>query len=190
MIVLFNKPFNCLSQFTDTSDLSHNRDTLSKFIDIPNIYPAGRLDRDSEGLLLLTDNGKLQSHLSNPKFKIKKTYLAQIDGHITKKAIEHLKKGVSLKDGITHPAKVRFINEPHWIWKRTPPIRYRALIPTSWIEITIFEGRNRQIRRMTAHVGFPTLRLIRVSIGDYHLKNLKPSDYIRIENEHFFHSPH
>ena len=160
-LVLFNKPFNVLCQFTD----SEGRDTLANYIDILAVYAAGRLDTTSEGLLLLTDDGKLQNRISDPKHKTAKVYWAQVEGEIDDDAITNLAKGVRLKDGITAPAKVEKIAEPE-LWQRDPPIRYRANIPTSWIELSITEGRNRQVRRMTAAVGYPTLRLIRAQIGE------------------------
>jgi len=171
VIVLFNKPFGVLCQFSGEGE------TLSNYIKIKNIYPAGRLDKDSEGLLLLTDDGKLQHQISHPKFDKEKTYLVQVDGQITQLATEQLTHGVKLKDGMTKPAKVRLVNEPNWIWERTPPIRVRKNIPTSWIEIKIREGKNRQVRRMTAQVGFPTLRLVRTQIGQWQLNEIKPGDY-------------
>ncbi|MDX2507820.1 MAG: pseudouridine synthase [Gammaproteobacteria bacterium] len=176
-LVLFNKPYNVLSQFTD-SDASHsaNRENLSDYLSIDNIYPAGRLDRDSEGLLLLTDSGSLQHQIAHPKHSKEKSYWVQVDGAITEQAIEQLRNGVKLKDGLTRPAKVRKIAEPK-IWPRTPAVRFRKEIPTSWIELGISEGRNRQVRRMTAAVGFPTLRLIRHQIGKWHLKNLQPGEF-------------
>jgi len=169
----FNKPFEVLTQFTD----QENRQTLADFIDIPDIYPAGRLDRDSEGLLLLTDDGSLQNRISHPEHKLKKTYWAQVDGEITKEAIEKLCAGVSLKDGKTKPAQAKIIPEPDILWPRNPPIRTRAAIPVSWIQLEISEGKNRQVRRMTAAVGFPTLRLIRYAIGSITLDGLKLGEH-------------
>ena len=167
-ILAFNKPFNVHSQFRAEND----QITLKNFIDDTTLRIAGRLDRDSEGLILLTDNGNLNQQITNPKFKLYKTYVAQLDGDIDDFAIEQLQTGVSLSDGITLPAQVKKIAEPEWLWPRNPPIRYRASIPTSWIEIQICEGRNRQIRRMTSAVNFPTLRLIRVQIGSVNLIDL------------------
>lgn len=162
------------------SQFSGEGDTLKHYIDIKNIYPAGRLDKDSEGLMLLTDDGKLQHKISSPKYNKFKTYVVQVDNSISTLAIKQLKNGVELKDGITKPAKVKKISEPDWLWERNPPIRVRKHIPTSWIEISISEGKNRQIRRMCASVGFPVLRLIRTTIGDYHLNGLKLGEYISI----------
>ena len=176
MLVLFNKPYNVLSQFTDQS----GRQTLADYIDIPKVYAAGRLDATSEGLLLLTDEGALQNRIAHPKHKMEKVYWVQVDGSITDDSIKQLKRGVSLKDGVTAPAKVKLITEPD-LWPRNPPVRFRANIPTSWVEIIISEGRNRQIRRMTAAVGFPTLRLVRMKIGDWELHNLKPGKFEIIE---------
>ncbi|WP_072900425.1 pseudouridine synthase [Cognatiyoonia sediminum] len=169
-LVLFNKPFDVLSQFTDAKSPTPRR-TLSDFIDIPKVYPAGRLDRDSEGLLLLTDDGRLQAKISNPKSKMNKTYLVQVEGDPSNKDLQPLRDGVYLKDGPTSPAKVELIDPPE-LWDRDPPVRYRKSIPDRWVSITIHEGRNRQVRRMTAHVGFPTLRLVRWRIGDWTVEGL------------------
>ncbi|MFW2374188.1 MAG: pseudouridine synthase, partial [Gammaproteobacteria bacterium] len=155
--------------------------SLAEYIPIKNIYPAGRLDHDSEGLLLLTDDGSLQHKIAHPKNKMNKTYWAQVDGKINEDAIEQLSNGINLKDDLTKPAQCKRIAEPEHLWPRDPPIRVRKNIPTSWIELTIQEGRNRQIRRMTAAAGFPTLRLIRYSIGHWNLDKLQPGDY-RIAN--------
>ncbi|MBX2849444.1 MAG: pseudouridine synthase [Acidiferrobacterales bacterium] len=176
MLVLFNKPFNVLSQFTDQS----GRKTLADYIDLPRVYAAGRLDATSEGLLLLTDDGALQNKIAHPKFNKKKEYWVQVDGSISQNAIDQLKQGICLKDGPTKPAQVRLIKEPD-LWPRDPPVRYRANIPTSWIHMIISEGRNRQIRRMTAAVGFPTLRLIRTQIGEWSLGDLMPGAYDIVE---------
>ncbi|MCL2113540.1 MAG: pseudouridine synthase [Streptococcaceae bacterium] len=173
MIVLFNKPYNVLTKFTDED----GRANLSDYIKIPNVYAAGRLDKDSEGLLLLTDDGKLNHQLTDPKSKSYKTYVVQVEGDFSDEAARKLRLGILLKDGKTLPAKVKKIVPPDWIWARTPPIRERKNIPTSWIEISIKEGKNRQVRRMTAAVGFPTLRLIRRSIGQYDLGSLKSGEY-------------
>jgi 23S rRNA pseudouridine2457 synthase len=171
-LILFNKPFDVLTQFTD----GDNRRTLADFIPIKAVYPAGRLDRDSEGLVLLTDDGSLQAQISNPKFNKPKTYWVQVDGKITDAAIKQLTQGIGLKDGITKPAKARAIAEPS-LWDRIPPVRYRKALPTSWLELTITEGRNRQVRRMTAAVGYPTLRLVRHRIGDWSVANIPPGEY-------------
>lgn len=168
-ILLFNKPFQVLTQFTSNDGKS----TLADYIDHPDFYAAGRLDYDSEGLLILTDEGPVQHYLANPKFKMEKTYWAQVEGDITEEALAALCKGVELKDGLTRPAKAKKIDEPD-IWERTPPIRERKNIPTSWVELKISEGKNRQVRRMTAAVGFPTLRLIRYAIGEWTLSGLQP----------------
>ena len=178
-LILFNKPFGVLSQFTDKGTEGSPRATLSDFISEKDVYPAGRLDRDSEGLLLLTDDGKLQAKLSNPKFKEPKTYLVQVEGTPDDAALNALAQGIVLKDGMTKPAEARRIEEPLWLWPRTPPIRVRKAIPDTWIELTLREGRNRQVRRMTAHVGHPTLRLIRVRIGSYTLEGIPQGEWTK-----------
>jgi len=172
-VILFNKPFDVLSQFTDKGLEGSKRRTLSDFIDVPKVYPAGRLDRDSEGLMVLTDDGKLQARIADPRHKMAKTYWVQVEGTPDNAALEALRKGVTLKDGLTKPAKAQVIEEPDKIWPRTPPIRVRKSIPDTWISLTIREGRNRQVRRMTAAVGHPTLRLIRAQIGEWWLDGLE-----------------
>lgn len=179
MLVKFNKPFNVLSQFSDKTEKSADRGNLSDFISIPNIYPVGRLDKDSEGLMLLTDDGKLQHKLSNPKNRVRKTYYVQVEGEPKRSDLDLLRAGLKLRDGITRPAEATII-EPPLLWDRVPPIRVRKTVPDSWLEIIISEGRNRQVRRMTAAIGYPTLRLIRIKIGDYDLKNLMPGDFENI----------
>lgn len=172
-VLLFNKPFDVLCQFTDQD----GRQTLADFIDAPGYYAAGRLDRDSEGLLLLTKDGKLQQRISHPRFKLPKTYLVQVDGAIDSTSLQQLINGVTLKDGNSSALFANAAQAPDWLWTRDPPVRFRKSIPTSWIEIGLSEGRNRQIRRMTAAVGYPTLRLIRTSIGPFKLATLKPGEY-------------
>ncbi len=170
-LILLNKPYDMLSQFTDQG----GRNTLADCVNQKGFYPAGRLDRDSEGLLLLTDDGKLQARISDPKHKLGKVYWAQVEGEICEQALQTLRSGVTLKDGKTRPALARRL-EGLQVWPRNPPIRERKHIPTSWLELTLFEGKNRQVRRMTAAVGFPTLRLIRASIGPWHLGDLLPGE--------------
>jgi 23S rRNA pseudouridine2457 synthase len=176
-LVLFNKPFQVLSQFSPSTD----KTTLADFIPIKQVYPAGRLDYDSEGLLLLTDDGKLQAKISNPRFHQSKIYLAQVEGFPDQNAVGQLARGVILKDGRTRPAKVERVDEPEWLWRRDPPIRERKQIPVSWIKLEISEGRNRQVRRMTAAVGYPTLRLIRTRVADWALKDLLPGQFSEIQ---------
>ena len=172
-LLLFNKPFRVLTRFTSDD----GRRCLKDFIDAPGFYPAGRLDYDSEGLLLLTPDGRLQARLSSPKFKAPKTYFVQVEGIVDPPALARLQRGIELNDGPTLPADAACVPEPEWLWTRTPPIRFRQHIPTSWLRLTIREGRNRQIRRMTAAVGFPTLRLIRWSIGAWQLDQLRPGEW-------------
>jgi 23S rRNA pseudouridine2457 synthase len=181
MLVLFNKPFNVLCQFTDRS--AAPRRTLAEFGLPPNVYPAGRLDYDSEGLLLLTDAGALAHRITDPRHKLPKTYLAQVEGVPDAAALRHLREGVALNDGRTRPAAVRALESaPGWLWPRDPPVRFRKTVPDAWLELTIREGRNRQIRRMTAAAGLPTLRLIRTRIGDHALDGLAPGAMRMLES--------
>lgn len=173
-LILFNKPYGVLSQFTDEGT---GKPTLKAYIPVPGVYPAGRLDFDSEGLLILTDDGREQARIADPKHKMPKTYLAQVEGTPSEDALEALRRGIDLKDGRTRPARAKIIMGPQSLWPRDPPIRYRKSVPDTWIELRITEGRNRQVRRMTAAVGHPTLRLIRTRIGEWRLENLAPGEW-------------
>lgn len=173
MLILFNKPFNVLCQFTD----KEGRKYLSDFIPFKNVYAAGRLDYDSEGLIVLTDDGKLQNQISDPNHKMLKTYWVQVENIPNESDLNKLRVGIKLKDGITRPAMIKLIDQPPKLWERVPPIRQRKNIPTSWIELKITEGRNRQVKRMTAAIGYPTLRLVRYSIGNWNLKDLKSGEF-------------
>ncbi|QDH35232.1 pseudouridine synthase [Porphyrobacter sp. YT40] len=177
-LLLFNKPFGVLSQFTDRGSPT-TRATLSDFIAAKGVYPAGRLDRDSEGLLLLTDDGRLQARIADPRFKLPKTYLVQVEGEPQDEALARLRQGVMLKDGLTLPAESERIDAPD-LWPRDPPIRVRKSVPDSWLQLTIREGRNRQVRRMTAAVGLPTLRLVRWSIGDWTVAGIAPGHFMEV----------
>lgn len=174
-IILFNKPYGVLCQFTDPS----GRETLADYINAPGYYAAGRLDTDSEGLLVLTNKGKLQHQISSPKNKMPKTYLVQVEGIPVQKDLGRLEQGIDLKDGLTRPCSCKLTEEPDWLWPRNPPIRERKNIPTSWLELVLLEGKNRQVRRMTAAIGFPTLRLIRTQIGNWSLSGLAPGEQKR-----------
>jgi len=179
-LILFNKPYGVLSQFTDRSsklaDSETSRPTLSDYIDMPGIYPAGRLDKDSEGLLLLTGDGKLQARIADPKYKTPKTYLVQVEGEPEEASLVSLRQGVCLKDGLTRPAEVERIDAPE-LWPRDPPIRVRKSIPDCWLKLTIREGKNRQVRRMTAAIGHPTLRLVRWSVGEWTIEGINPGEW-------------
>ncbi|MEF3047851.1 pseudouridine synthase [Pseudotabrizicola sp. L79] len=172
-LILLNKPYDVLCQFTD----GDGRQTLADFVPVKGVYPAGRLDRDSEGLVVLTDDGRMQARIADPRHKMEKTYLAQVEGRPTPDQIAALSAGVTLKDGPTLPARARAIDPPAWLWPRTPPIRARKSVPDAWIELTLREGRNRQVRRMTAAVGLPCLRLIRWRVGDWALDDLPPGQW-------------
>jgi 23S rRNA pseudouridine2457 synthase len=172
-LILFNKPYGVLCQFTDSGSA---RPTLADHIDVPGVYPAGRLDLDSEGLLLLTDDGRLQARIADPKFKTAKTYLVQVEGDAAEPALDQLRRGVRLKDGLTLPAQAERIDPPA-LWLRDPPVRFRKTVPDCWLKLVIREGRNRQVRRMTAAVGLPTLRLVRWRIGDWALDGLAPGEW-------------
>lgn len=177
MLIAFNKPFGVLSQF------SGNGKTLADWIDVPEVYPAGRLDRDSEGLLLLTDDGKLQARIASPKFKVPKIYCALVEGEPTDQALAALRQGVVLNDGPTRPARVRRIDAPDWLWPRDPPVRRRKHIVDVWLELELREGRNRQVRRMTAAVGHPTLRLVRRAIGPWSVDGLEPGRWRMLDSQ-------
>ena len=180
MLIAFNKPYGVLSQFTDKGTEGSARPTLSAFIDQPGVYPAGRLDRDSEGLLLLTDDGRLQARIADPKHKMEKTYWAQVEGVPDEAALDAFRTGLDLKDGRTRPARIALLDAPASLWERDPPIRYRKSVPDCWLEIGLREGRHRQVRRMTAAIGHPTLRLIRYAIGEWTLEGLAPGAWRKV----------
>jgi 23S rRNA pseudouridine2457 synthase len=175
-LILLNKPYGVLPQFTDKGTTGSPRPTLSAYVDVAGVYPAGRLDMDSEGLMLLTDDGRLQARIADPKYKMPKTYLVQVEGEVTDASLLTLQRGVVLKDGLTLPAQAQRIDDPA-LWPRDPPIRVRHSVPDCWIKLTLTEGRNRQVRRMTAAIGHPTLRLIRWSIGKWSLDELAPGTW-------------
>lgn len=176
-LILFNKPFGVICQFSGDDD----RQTLKNFIPIAGVYPAGRLDTDSEGLLLLTDDGLLQHRIADPRHKFPKTYLVQVEGEPDEVALQKLREGLDLGDFVTRPCQVRQVGEPEGLWPRIPPVRFRKTVPTRWLEIVLKEGKNRQVRRMTAKAGFPTLRLIRTAIGPWSLQGLAPGQWRRVE---------
>ncbi|WP_043767530.1 pseudouridine synthase [Roseivivax isoporae] len=178
-VILFNKPFGVLSQFTDRGTEGSARPTLSRYVDVKGVYPAGRLDRDSEGLLVLTDDGRLQARIADPRHKRPKTYLVQVEGTPDEASLEALRRGVVLKDGPTRPARARLIAPPA-LWPRDPPVRFRKSVPDAWLELSLTEGRNRQVRRMCAHVGLPCLRLVRWSVGDWTLDGIAPGTWRRV----------
>ncbi len=175
-LILFNKPYGVLCQFTDRGTAGSGRPTLSDYIDVPGVYPAGRLDLDSEGLLLLTDDGRLQARIADPEFKMPKSYLVQVEGDVDEASLASLRRGVHLKDGMTRSADVERIADPA-LWPRDPPVRFRKTVPDCWIKLTIREGRNRQVRRMTAAVGNPTLRLVRWGIGEWTIEGMGPGEW-------------
>lgn len=177
-LLVLNKPFGVLTQFTD----DQGRPTLKDFVDVPDVYPAGRLDRDSEGLLLLTNDGHLQARIADPRHRMEKTYWVQVEGEPEEAQLQRLRAGVELKDGLTLPAQVRLLAEPD-LWPRNPPVRFRKTVPTTWLELTIHEGRNRQVRRMTAAVGLPTLRLVRMRIGPWDIEDLQPGTWRDVSSD-------
>lgn len=180
MLIAFNKPYGVLSQFTDKGTPGSKRPTLSDYIDVPGVYPAGRLDKDSEGLLLLTDDGQLQARIADPRHKMEKIYWAQVEGEPDEAALGAFRSGLELKDGRTRPARITRMDVPPGLWERDPPIRYRKSVPDCWLEVGLREGKNRQVRRMTAAIGHPTLRLIRAAIGDWTLDGLAPGAWRKV----------